>query len=167
MISERWIINQRAFCAFCVVAVSMLTVCWGCSGRRIVNNVEEVVKQTDSLYEGYLTNDFTTAFSHLKKIAELQENIAGAYPAGRAQGLFMTYARMLCMAEFEGQDAAADIAYQKARYWYLVKMQLEGVPDEEIVQRQEVLGRGKCKEIVKAFDDARTNGNAPSWSRGG
>jgi hypothetical protein len=121
------------------------------------------VRQTDVLYNEYLTNDYEAAFCSLRRIERLLEDAVAAYPAGRAHGLFLTNARMLYMADFAGQDALAEIAHQKARYWYLRKGQLQEVADIEIARRLKELDRNKCKELVKVFDEDENKGKGPRW----
>jgi hypothetical protein len=117
-----------------------------------------------SLSSKYLTADSAgEARAKLVDIVALAEQ-SNLPPSGKADLLYLTYARLYVMDRRLNDDLSAKADFVKVQYWYLRSFETGNRP--EVVAARLVLDMTprKCEDWVDKFDKARTDGRGPAYT---
>jgi hypothetical protein len=144
---------------FCIlVAITLL----GCRSVK-VDPAEEAVKQSDALYQVYLTGSRDQARGSLEETIRVIEN-ANLKPWAKANTLYITYARIYVLERRTGTEALAEAALVRARYWFLRKHELSGESEEQAGAAVRSMTADKCMDFVDKWDKEHTDGVGPRYA---
>jgi len=145
----------------CCILVAMTLV--GCRSVQ-VDPAEEAVKQSDQLYQVYLTGDLGRARGSLEETIGVIES-ANLKPERKANMLFFAYARLYVLERRTSTGAVAEAALVKARYWFLRKHELSGETEAQAGAAVQAMTADKCMDSVDKWDRQRTDGVGPRYTQ--
>ncbi len=145
----------------CCILVAMTLL--GCRSVQ-VDPAEEAVKQSDQLYQVYLTGDLGRARGSLEETIRVIEN-ANLRPERKANMLFFAYARLYVLERRTSTGAVAEAALVMARYWFLREHELSGETEAQAGAAVQALTADKCMDFVDKWDRQRTDGVGPRYTQ--
>ncbi len=145
----------------CCILVAMTLL--GCRSVQ-VDPAEEAVKQSDQLYQVYLTGDLGRARGSLEETIRVIEN-ANLRPERKANMLFFAYARLYVLERRTSTGAVAETALVKARYWFLREHEFSGETEAQAGAAVQSLTADKCMDFVDKWDKQRTDGVGPRYTQ--
>lgn len=145
------------FCFF--VAMILL----GCRSVQ-VDPAEAAAKQSDKLYQVYLTGSRDQAIWSLEETIRVTEN-ANLEPSGKANTLSITYARLYVLERRAGNGGLAEAALVRARYWFLREHELSGDSEEQAGAAVRSFTADKCMDFVDKLDKEHTDGVGPRYAQ--
>lgn len=112
-------------------------------------------ERLDCLEDAYLRGSAPEAFRALLIYGDLleAEGEGSLEEAERLDRLLLTYCRAQAVAAEMGDENERFLAYRQARYWYLRKMQEDGLSDREVADRVRGFNESSCKDSVLIHDD--------------
>jgi hypothetical protein len=144
----------------CILAAMTLL---GCRSVQ-VDPAAEAVKQSDQLYQVYLTGDLGRAKWSLEETIRVIEN-ANLKPERKANIIFFAYARLYVLERRTSTRAIAEAALVKARYWFLREHELSGETEAQAGAAVQSLTADKCMNFVDKWDKQRTDGVGPRYTQ--
>jgi len=111
---------------------------------------EGVVTKLDRLYDVYRSQDYETARNALLSTEKIFTGEASA--TMRDKGFWRCYSRLYVLELKHGDSDRAAIAFQKAKYWYLVKLESDGCDPEKIRIKMDLFTPDNCREWSENFD---------------
>lgn len=125
----------------------------GCNqGDHRFSNQRKILQEYEALGNSYLKSDLVPARNSLLKAAKLIEQATILEPDGRAQWLCHTYLRLYVLESRSGDEAAAEAALTKARYWYVVRDELNGKPPLQTMAGIKDLTDERIFQYITDFD---------------
>lgn len=144
----------------CILAAMTLL---GCRSVQ-VDPAAEAVKQSDQLYQVYLTGDLGRAKSSLEETIRVIEN-ANLKPERQANMIFFAYARLYVLERRTSTRAIAEVDLVKARYWFLREHEFSGETVAQAGAAVQSLTADKCMDFVDKWDKQRTDGVGPRYTQ--
>jgi len=150
------------FAAICV-AIGLGFVCRNTTAQT--DELSRSIEKLDVLYDDYLKGDIEHARQSMREAEQILNDMKGGMGSvgGRAHGLMLVYARLYCIESKAGNSNEAYINHVKSKYWFLIRLELEGVSKREIKSTIESFTEERCREIVTKFDKARVSGKGPRY----
>ena len=116
--------------------------------KRIVDIA--IGARLDRLYISYLNQDCEGARNALMFCEKIL--IEEASPAIRDKGMWLCYARLYVLELRCGDADQAAVAFEKAKYWYLVKLESSGCKTEKIKMKLDAFTPEKCRDYIEKWD---------------
>lgn len=137
------------------------TMLLGCQ-VSIVDPSLEFTKQADVLYQSYLQGNRSQARRSLEETIQLAGK-SNLKPAGEADCLCFTYARLYALEKRTGTQPLAEAALVRARYWYLRQRELGGSTADESAVALTSYTAEKCLDFVDKWNKDHTGGRGPMY----
>ena len=121
-------------------------------------------RQANGYYDEYLAGDYNQAKLSLERSVKLADKLEFV-PHYQAGHLFFCYARLYVLERRTGNDALAEAALVKARYWSLRERELGNVPDEEGGAFAKSESGDRIVEFIDKWDRDHTDGKGANYIR--
>jgi hypothetical protein len=147
----------------CEVALALVLVylfACGC-GKRVSHDQgsgsglrpqasDDPVKGLDNMYRDYLQSSNISKINAARRMVEVLE--ATGDKRVSVDNLWLAYARLAYAEELLGHSDQAAIAFEKARYWWVVSLESAGLNASNIVLRMNAFTREKCSQDLERWD---------------
>jgi hypothetical protein len=130
---------------------------FGCQDTR--DEMSRSDKQLKELYQQYFLGDIKQARDALNRCIPIFEraHYAGNAPVKYAPStsLWLAYARLYVLERKAADSALAEVYLVKARYWYLVTLEISGhYSTKEALEAVNGFDSSKCEQVVSRLDTA-------------
>jgi hypothetical protein len=135
------------------------------SHAQVVGNDNLLSQQAsgelDKTYQSYLTGTPVEARADLLKAEKHIVNLKIHQEATR----FLLFARLHCLAKALGNDGEAAIHFVRARYWYLMSLEVAdpNCSVEQLSEKLKAMTEEQCDRFVIEFDKANAKKEARYW----
>jgi hypothetical protein len=129
------------------ILIAAALVCIAHSGCK---TREGVVTKLDQLYDVYRSQEYEAARNALLSTEKIFTEEAS--PTIRDKGFWRCYSRLYVLELKHGDSDRAAIAFQKAKYWYLVKLESDGCDPEKVRMKMDLFTPDNCREWSEKFD---------------
>jgi hypothetical protein len=119
--------------------------------------------RANRLYDAYLTGDRDEAKHNLEECIQLAHD-SKLPPAYQAGCLFFDYARLYVLERRGGNEALAEAALVKARYWSLRERELGGNTDEKAGAVVKAETGEQIMGFIDKWDKDHTDGKGPNYA---
>jgi hypothetical protein len=152
--------------ALAAISVSISIACLtGChdSASRTSHEQTKILSQAADVFAGYATGTVVQARTSLEERIRLFEDGTSLQASGRASLISQDFARLYILERKAGDEAAAQVALIKLRYWYMRKLELDGYKPPEAVQALNEFVPTQVESTVRRLDATPTDGRGPAY----